>query len=133
MMVKVTCAILEQHERVLVTQRSQQMSQPLQWEFPGGKLEAAETAEAALVRELKEELQLDILPRQQLSPVHHQYGDVQIELIPFICSYEGGAIQLSEHRAYQWAALNELAMYNWCAADKPIVAEYLRLRNAAPQ
>jgi len=131
-MVKVTCAILEQHERVLVTQRSQKMSQPLQWEFPGGKLEAAETAEDAVVRELKEELQLDILPLQRLSPVQHKYEDTQIELIPFICSYEGGVIHLLEHRAYQWAELSELAKYNWCAADKPIVAEYLRLKNAVP-
>jgi len=132
-MVKVTCAILEQHERVLVTQRSQKMSQPLQWEFPGGKLEESETAEDAVVREVKEELQLDILPLRQLSPVRYQYSDVQIELIPFICSYEGGAIQLQEHRAYQWAELSELAKYNWCAADKPIVAEYLRLKKAAPE
>lgn len=129
-MVKVACAILEQHERVLVTQRSQKMSQPLQWEFPGGKLEAAETAEAALVRELKEELELDILPVQQLSPVRHQYENVQIELIPFICRYEGGSIRMLEHRAYQWVELSELAKYNWCPADKPVVAEYLRLKNA---
>lgn len=125
---KVICALLEQHGRVLVTQRSENMREPLLWEFPGGKLEAGESEQECLVRELREELTLSIEPVLRLSPVVHHSPDRTIELIPYICMYHGGAIQLIEHRAYQWAKQDELPNYAWCPADLPIVQEYLALK-----
>ena len=126
--VRVVCAILEQHGRVLVTQRHQHMAQPLLWEFPGGKVEPGETEEESLVREIKEELQLDIEPLRRLTPVFSDLKeDLQLELIPFICRYEAGAIQLVEHRAYQWSERDRLRSYDWCPADLPVLDEYLRL------
>ncbi|TXK36598.1 (deoxy)nucleoside triphosphate pyrophosphohydrolase [Pontibacter qinzhouensis] len=125
--IKVVCAILEQHNRVLVTQRNQNMAQPLLWEFPGGKLEPDEEEEQALIREIKEELQLDILPVKRLTPVSYALGDKLLELIPYICHYKAGAIQLVEHKAYQWAERSRLRNYNWCPADLPVLEEYLQL------
>jgi len=128
MLVKVTCAIVEQHARVLVTQRSEKMPEPLLWEFPGGKVETGETEEACLVREIREELSLHIEPLRRLTPVLHPLSEEHhLELIPFLCSYTGGTIQLLEHRGYQWAAPEDLMKYRWCAPDVPIVAEYLHL------
>lgn len=128
--IKVLCAILEQHNRVLVTQRSPEMTQPLLWEFPGGKLEAGENEMECLIREVKEELNLEIEPLTRLTPSEHTYPDTKVLLIPYICAYVRGVIQLAEHRSYQWAELSDLTRYNWCEADLPILAEYLQLKQA---
>lgn len=128
MVIKVTCAIIKQHGRVLVTQRSENMPEPLLWEFPGGKVEAGETEEECLVREIREELSLHIQPLKRLTPVRHPISaERTLELIPFICQYNGGTIQLLEHRIYYWAYPHDLMKYNWCVPDLPVVAEYLRL------
>jgi 8-oxo-dGTP diphosphatase len=125
MMIRVTCAIIEQYGRVLVTQRSSSMSQPMLWEFPGGKLEKGESEEEGLKREIKEELNLHITPMLRLTPVTQDYGDKTIELIPYISEYNMGAIHLAEHHCYQWAHPDDLPGYIWCPADLPIVKEYL--------
>ncbi|MFD2244831.1 (deoxy)nucleoside triphosphate pyrophosphohydrolase [Pontibacter ruber] len=125
MAIKVVCAILEQHGRILVTQRSQHMPQPLLWEFPGGKVEPGETEEESLVREIKEEINLVVRPITRLTPVVHRYSDKEIMLIPYTCRYLSGVVQLAEHRSYQWAEPSDLMKYTWCPADVPIVEEYL--------
>lgn len=127
MNIKVSCAIIEQYGRVLVTQRSESMSQAMLWEFPGGKIEEGETEEECLVREIKEELNLEILPLQRLTPVLQPLGAKTIELIPYLCQYNKGTIQLAEHRAYQWVKPEDLTNYNWCPADLPVVEEYLAM------
>lgn len=128
MIIKVTCAIIEQHGRVLVTQRSETMALPLLWEFPGGKLEDGESEEACLIREIQEELCLDITPNQRLTPVLQQDAHKTIELIPFISHYNRGVIRLAEHKTYHWVSPEDLQFYDWCPADVPIVAEYLQWR-----
>ena len=127
-MIRVTCALIEQTAKVLVTQRSRNMPQALLWEFPGGKIEASETEAECLVREIWEELSLHIQPLQRITPVLHPMGEApKLELIPYRCHYVGGTIQLLEHRSYHWAHPHDLPKYNWCAPDLPVVAEYLRL------
>lgn len=126
-MIEVVCAIVEQHGRVLLTQRSEQMREPMLWEFPGGKLEPGETEQQALVREIKEELNIDVKPYHRLDPVQQLYPNHTIVLIPYLCQYNGGVISLLEHRAYRWATPGELAGFNWCPADVPIVEDYLQL------
>lgn len=126
--ITVLCAIIEQQNRILVTQRSHTMAQALLWEFPGGKQEAGEAEEECLVREIKEELNLTVRPIKRLTPSRYDYGDKIILLVPYQCDYVKGAIQLQEHRAYQWATLQELLSYTWCPADIPVVEELIRLK-----
>lgn len=128
MVIKVTCALVEQEDRVLVTQRSKHMPEPLLWEFPGGKIDPGETEEECLVREIREELSIDVLPLRRLTPVVHRAPTKTIELIPYICSLQGGTIHLLEHQAYEWASYHELENYSWCLPDVPVVEEYLRLK-----
>lgn len=132
MIIKVTCAIIEQYGRALITQRSETMSQSLLWEFPGGKIEEGEYETECLTREIKEELNLDIIPVQRLTPVQQQYEKYTIELIPYICQYVRGTVELAEHKTYHWVTAADLKYYEWCPADLPVVKEYLSMHVSAP-
>ncbi len=125
-MIQVSCAIIVNSiGKVLVTQRSALMPLPLKWEFPGGKIEDNETAEECLIREIKEELNIEIEITGSLSPNDHQYPDKLIRLIPFICRQTGGEIVLKEHADYKWLDVKDLLDLDWAEADVPIVKRYL--------
>ena len=125
-MIKVSCAIiLNSTGKILVTQRSATMPLPLKWEFPGGKIETGETAEECLIREIKEELNIEIEITGSLSPNDHQYPNKLIRLIPFICRQTGGDLALKEHAEYKWLDDKDLLDLDWAEADIPIVKQYL--------
>lgn len=126
-MLNVTCAIILFQNKILVTQRSEYMKLPLKWEFPGGKLEKGESEVNCIVREIKEELNINISPLKKLSNSIHDYGSFKINLIPFIAEYISGEIELSEHKAYKLLDKNELLSLDWAEADLPIVEELLKL------
>lgn len=115
--IEVTCALILDGEQVLLTQRSEQMPHPLKWEFPGGKLKRGETPEACIVREIREELGIKISVWELLPTVKHSYGRNLIKLIPFICHWEEGEIQLSEHVSHRWVKLHDLESVDWLEAD----------------
>jgi 8-oxo-dGTP diphosphatase len=125
-MIKVSCAIIVNvQKQVLVTQRSAHMPLPLKWEFPGGKIEENETAEACLIREIKEELNIEIQITDSLPPNDYQYPDKLIRLIPFICLQKDGELVLKEHADYKWLDAKDLLDLDWAEADVPIVKQYL--------
>ncbi len=123
--VRVACAVIEDGGMILAAQRSETMHMPLKWEFPGGKLKEGESAEVCLIRELMEELGVRVRIVRALPPVFHCYGDFTIELIPFVCTLAGGALQLHEHRAIAWLPPRLLSELDWPAADIPVIASYL--------
>lgn len=125
-MIAVACAIVEHKGNVLVTKRGLYKSEGGLWEFPGGKLEAGETAEACIVREIAEELDLKIQPYKKLAAAEHRYPTKTIRLIPLICHWVSGTMQLREHAAFQWVSPAKLPELNWCPADIPIVDTYLQ-------
>lgn len=125
-MIEVTCAVIVRDDgKVLVTQRSAEMKLPLKMEFPGGKIEPGETARVCVVREVFEELQIDIAVVSQLPANEHHYADFSIKLIPFVCKITKGSVVLKEHAAYSWLHKNELMDLDWAAADIPVVRNYL--------
>jgi len=69
--IDVCCALIIKDDRILITQRSEKMKLPLKWEFPGGKLENNEKAETAIIREIKEELLMNIEVLKPLKPIEH--------------------------------------------------------------
>ena len=122
-MITVACAIIIKDNKILVCQRSSSMAMPLKWEFPGGKVEPGEDAAAAIVREIKEELHLDIDVLEQLERVEHEYPTFRIRLIPFVAQVVGGHLQLEEHADAKWVSATELDQYDWASADVPIVEQ----------
>ena len=126
-MIDVTCAIILKGNKVLVAQRSETMSLPLKWEFPGGKIEFNETAEYCLHREIKEELNLEISILKRLEPKPFDYGNFKINLIPFVTKYVSGDVALSEHKSFNWLTPEELKTLDWTQADIAVLEEFLKL------
>jgi 8-oxo-dGTP diphosphatase len=124
-MIKVACAIIERDGKVLAAQRGESMNMPMKWEFPGGKLEEGENPAECLVREIREELGVEVGILHALSPVVHDYNTWTIELLPFVCEITGGSIILHEHRAALWMAPTELPALDWPEADLPVLREYI--------
>lgn len=123
--IRVTCAIILDGDRVLVTQRGEQMKMPLKWEFPGGKVESGEDDITCLHRELKEELNVSVEILKPLSPQRFRYPDFDITLVPFLARINDGEIQLHEHKAYRWLRRDELRSLDWAEADVPVVEDFL--------
>lgn len=128
----VVCAIVEHEGKVLVARRGPSMRMAGYWEFPGGKVEPYERVEAALAREIKEELGLEIALGASLPPSEWDSGQRLIRLLPFVCSLRGGQLQLLEHDAVEWVAPSDLLDRHWAPADVPVVEEYLKTQQAPP-
>ena len=122
---RVACAIIEQEGKVLAAQRSATMTLPLKWEFPGGKIEAGESPEECLIRELKEELGINVFIGDALSPATHCYSDFTVTLYPFTCQLSGGLITMYEHHALKWIEPERMPELDWAAADLPVIRDYL--------
>jgi 8-oxo-dGTP diphosphatase len=124
-MLNVVCAIVLKEGKILVTQRSEQMKLPLKWEFPGGKLETNESEIECIKRELLEELNIQIVIINKMPNSVYNYGEVVINLIPYLARYDFGEIKLLEHKAYKFVEKEELLLLDWAEADLPIVQHFL--------
>jgi 8-oxo-dGTP diphosphatase len=129
--IPVVCALIERDGRVLVAQRPAHKHLALKWEFPGGKVEPGESPEAAIVREINEELGCDITVLRALPRFTHAYA-VVIEMIPFVCRFAPGSCEprMLEHLALQWVLPENLSALDLAAADLPAVASYRQIANA---
>ena len=125
--IPVTCAIIHFDHKVLAVQRSELMSLPLKWEFPGGKIEPGENEEDCIKREIFEELDIHIKIGRKLTPVIHHYPKIKINLIPFIAEYASGDLKLTEHSDYVLVDKEELYKLDWAEADLPVLKEYIAL------
>jgi len=125
-MIAVTCAIIRNDENeILVVQRGEATDHPLKWEFPGGKLNTGETEEECIIREIDEELSMEIVICSRLTDVNHDYGHKKIRLIPFICDTLDDMPFLSEHIAYKWVEDKDLLTIDFSEADVFVARDYL--------
>ena len=122
-MINVVCAVIQKDNKILIAQRSEKMKLPLKWEFPGGKLEDGEDEKRAIVREIMEELNIEIAPSQRISAHLHDYGSFKINLIAYLCDYVSGDIILLEHKDFKFVRLEELSNYNLAEADIPVIGK----------
>lgn len=124
-MIDVTCAVIRNEEGlVLAVRRSPGMGNAGKWEFPGGKTGAGEDHEDCIIREIDEELGMDIVICGRLDNVEHDYGDKKIRLIPFLCDTLTSKPVLREHDMYRWMQPQELVTLDLTAADVPIALQY---------
>jgi mutator protein MutT len=130
--IHVACALIERDGLVLAAQRSAAMNLPLKWEFPGGKLEAGESAQECLQRELVEEMSVTIAVGCPL-PLHtHSYDTFTVTLYPFVCALESETITLHEHAAMIWLPPEELHTLDWAEADRPVLESYAKMLSDFP-
>ncbi len=94
----------------------------LKWEFPGGKIEAGETPQQALQRELVEEMDYRIKAGRHLTTVNHEYPDFSITLSAYLCTPLSTDFKLKEHTAYRWLPKEDLATLDWADADAAIIS-----------
>jgi 8-oxo-dGTP diphosphatase len=132
-MINVTCAIIRnEDDEVLIVQRGEATDHPFKWEFPGGKVNEGESEEDCIIREIKEELSIDIVICTRLNPVLHNYGHKQIKLIPFICDTLDDLPFLSEHIAFKWVERNSLNSVDFSEADVFVAENYIAYASSGP-
>ena len=120
-MLKVVCAIIINENKVLVTQLLAGNSRAFEWEFPGGKIKPGESAETAVIREISEELTVEIKICEAMTSVTDNDGEKNFELIPFLCKIQSGEIKLMEHNQMCWLNFDELNNLELSAADKKLI------------
>jgi len=125
-MITVTCAVIRNDENeILVVQRGEATDHPFKWEFPGGKLAQDENEEECIIREIDEELSMEIVICAKLPVVNHDYGHKKIRLVPFICDTLDDIPFLSEHIAYRWVEIKDLMTIDFSEADVFVAQSYL--------
>ncbi|OGN43581.1 MAG: NTP pyrophosphohydrolase [Caulobacterales bacterium RIFCSPHIGHO2_01_FULL_70_19] len=120
----VAVALVDADGRVLIAQRPEGKQLAGLWEFPGGKVEPGERPEAALIRELKEELGIDV-KEACLAPfvfTSHAYESFHLLMPLYLCRRWSGTVQAREHAALKWVRPNRLRDYPMPPADEPLVA-----------
>ena len=119
--IEVVAAIIHDDEdRIFATQRGYGEWKDW-WEFPGGKMEARETQEEALVREIREELSTEISVDEFLCTVDYNYPKFHLTMHCYLCSLMTEALQLNEHEAARWLTMDELDSVKWLPADVNVV------------
>jgi len=124
--VTVVAAVIERNGKILCVQRGKSALPYIseKWEFPGGKIEANETEQETIVREIREELHMDFVVGAKLMVVEHRYPDFHLTMH----TYRGTSNeepQLTEHLAYRWLEPAALPSLDWAEADVPVVREII--------
>lgn len=116
-MLIVSAAVIEREGRIMLCQRRPDAHNGLKWEFPGGKLEPGESPEAALRRELREELAVDAQVSRVMDAVFHRYPDRDVLVLFYRCAIPAGEPQPLDCHAIAWAKPDELPEYDLAGAD----------------
>lgn len=121
--IKVSAAIIKREHAVFATQRGYG-AQKGKWEFPGGKIEPGESPEQAVVREIREELAIEIIVQKLLTVVEYDYPDFHLQMYCFlceICERKAGRPVLREHEAARWLTRETIDEVDWLPADQVVL------------
>lgn len=119
--INVVGAVVTNDGKILSAQRSESMSLPGMWEFPGGKIEPGETPRAALVREMQEELLCTVVIGDEVASTRYEYDFGFVTLTTFYATLVDGEPQLTEHSEIRWIDAADLDSVEWAPADVPAV------------
>lgn len=118
--IRVVAAVIRSGNKIFATQRGYGDYKD-GWEFPGGKIESGETPEDALVREICEELAVDVSVGELISTIEYDYPAFHLSMDCFWCSVKSGEIVLREHEAARWLTRTELDSVEWLPADMELI------------
>ena len=127
-MIRVVAGVMVEGGRAMAARRGAGMSHPGAWEFPGGKVEAGETDEEALARELNEELGIHVTVGRRLTEVRRHYGGVDLHLLFYAVTGRTGELKAIEHDALRWLVPGELDEVAWHDSDReaiPVIRSWL--------
>ena len=118
--IEVSAAIIKKEKEILITKRS---GGPFhdKWEFPGGKIEKNESRENAVIREIKEELEVDIQVDSFLTTIQYQYPQFHLTMHTFWCTITKGDLVLTEHSEAKWVKEKDLLDVDWIPADIDVI------------
>lgn len=121
--IEVVAAIIIKDEKILAVQKGKVKFDYVsyKWEFPGGKVEIGESLEQAIKREILEELNIKVTPKQLLITVKHSYPDFYLVMHCFICNKIEGDLILNEHIQAIWLDITDLHHLDWADADIPVI------------
>ena len=122
-MTEVVAALIWQGEKFMICQRPAHKARGLLWEFVGGKVEAGETKAEALIRECREELDVLLTVGDVFMEVTHEYPDLLVHLTLFHATISAGKPKMLEHNNIKWITPREIPNYEFCPADKEILAK----------
>lgn len=118
--------IINQNKEILCALRSKNMSSAGFWEFPGGKIEKGESVKQSIIREIKEELNCEILPEENIFDDYtHEYQHIIVRLITIKCKIISGLPEPLEHEKLFWANKENILSLNWLEADIPTIKKLL--------
>ena len=120
--VEVVAAVIVRDAQVFATRRGYGEFKGW-WEFPGGKIEAGECPQEALIREIREELDAEIEVGQLLDTVEWDYPDFHLNMHCFLCSLKSDTLHLNEHQAAAWLTLETMTSVKWLPADKGLAGK----------
>lgn len=126
--ISVVAAVIKHDNKILCVQRGESKLDYIskKYEFPGGKIEEGESTKETIIREIKEELKMDITPEISYLTVEHQYPDFFLTMYSYICFCEHPKLELTEHIDYKWLDVSELEGLDWAEADIPIVEKLIQ-------
>lgn len=121
MMTDVVAALIWEQDKFMICQRPEHKARGLLWEFVGGKVEPGETMEQALIRECREELDIEVEVREIYLQVLHEYPDISIRLSLYHCGIASGTPKLLEHADLKWISPAQIPDFDFCPADEGIL------------
>ena len=124
--IEVCAAVIQHQNKILITRRPEDKRLGGYWEFPGGKIETGESPQTALIRELREELDIKIEVGALIETVHHCYEWGKVIILAYACTWKSGAIKHLEVSDHRWVAAKNLLDYDILAADQPIIKKLLK-------
>ena len=126
MITEVVAALIWDNDKFMICQRPAHKARGLLWEFVGGKVEAGETKEAALIRECREELAVTLSVGDVFMEVVHEYPDITVRLTVFNAVIAEGVPQKLEHNDIRWITPAEIPQYDFCPADVEILDKLIK-------
>lgn len=118
--IRVVAAVIKKENKIFCTQRGYGDFKGY-WEFPGGKIEDGETPQEALIREIKEELDVDISIGKMIKTIEYDYPEFHLSMDCFWCELISGEIELKEHEDAKWLDKGNIDSVDWLPADKVLI------------